>query len=60
MSEALSKCVNKWTKVDKYLGLFQKVITTFEKLFLFYVPMDIQKDWKPKSESAYSFYVKVF
>ena len=33
----------------------QKCILAFEKLFLFWVPMNIQKDWKAKLESAYSF-----
>ena len=36
----------------------QKLIITFEKLFLFWVPMNIEKDWKAKLESAYSFMLK--
>ena len=34
----------------------QKVIIAFEKIFLFWVPMN--KDWKAKLESAYSFMSK--
>jgi hypothetical protein len=30
-----------------------KKITAFEKFFLFWVPMNILKDWKAKLESAY-------
>ena len=30
----------------------------FEKFFLFWVPMNFQKDWKSKLESAYSFMLK--
>ena len=43
-------------QVDKsgQIRLFQKVIITFEKLFLFQIPMNIQKGWKAKLESAYS------
>ena len=36
----------------------QKCIIAFEKFFLFWVPMNIQKDWKAKLESAYSFMLK--
>ena len=36
----------------------QKCIIAFEKLFLFWVPMNISKDWKAKLESAYSFMLK--
>ena len=34
--------------------------TVFEKIFLFWVPMNILKDWKAKLESAYSFMLKYF
>ena len=44
-------------KVDK-LDFFQKCIIAFEKFFLFWVPMNIQWDWKSKLESAYSFMLK--
>ena len=43
--------------MDK-LDFFQKCIIGFEKFFLFWVPMNIQKDWKAKLESAYSFMLK--
>ena len=36
----------------------QKCIIAFEKFILFWVPMNIQKDWKAKLESAYSFMLK--
>jgi hypothetical protein len=36
----------------------QKCIIAFEKFFLFWVPMNIWKDWKAKLESAYSFMLK--
>ena len=36
----------------------QKCIIAFEKLFLFWVPMNILKDWTAKLESAYSFMLK--
>ena len=36
----------------------QKCIIAFEKSFLFWVRMNIQKDWKAKLESAYSFMLK--
>ena len=36
----------------------QKRIIAFEKSFLFRVPMNIQKDWEAKLESAYSFMLK--
>ena len=36
----------------------QKCIIAFEKFFLFWVPMNIYKDWKAKLESAYSFRLK--
>ena len=44
-------------KVDK-LDFFQKCIIAFEKFFLFWVPMNILKDWKAKLESSYSFMLK--
>ena len=36
----------------------QKVIIAFKKIFLFWVTINIQKDWKEKLESAYSFMLK--
>ena len=36
----------------------QKRIIAFEKSFFFGVPMNIQKDWKAKLESVYSFMLK--
>ena len=36
----------------------QKCIIEFEKFFLIWVPMNIQKDWKATLESAYSFMLK--
>ena len=36
----------------------QKCIIAFEKFFLFWVPMNILKDWKAKLESAYPFMLK--
>ena len=36
----------------------QESLTGIEKLFLFWVPMNIQKDWQAKLESAYSFMLK--
>ena len=36
----------------------QKCIIGFEKFFLFWVPMNIQKDWEAKLESAYFFMLK--
>ena len=36
----------------------QKVIVAFEKLFLFWVLMTIQKDWKAKLESPYYLMLK--
>ena len=36
----------------------QKCIIEFEKLFFFWVLMNIEKDWKAKLESAYSFMLK--
>ena len=36
----------------------KKVIIALEKFFLFCVPMNIQKDWKAKLESAYSYMLK--
>ena len=35
-----------------------KCIIGIENFFLFWVPMNIQKDWKAKLESAYSFMLK--
>ena len=40
------------------MELSQKYLTGIQKLFLFQVPMNIQKDWKAKLESAYSFMLK--
>ena len=40
------------------MELSQKSLTGIEKLFLSWVPMNIQKDWKAKLESAYSFMLK--
>ena len=42
-------------KSGYYIGLFQKCIIAFEKIFLFWVPMN---DWKAKLESAYVFMLK--
>ena len=36
----------------------QEFLTGIEKIFLPWVPMNIQKDWKAKLESAYSFMLK--
>ena len=36
----------------------QESLTGIEKLFLFWMLIDIQKDWKLKLESAYSFMLK--
>ena len=36
----------------------QKHIIAFEKFFLFWVSMNIQKDWKANLKSAYSFMLK--
>ena len=36
----------------------QKCIIIFEKLFLLWVPMNIQKDWKAKLERGYSVMLK--
>ena len=36
----------------------QKRIIALENFFLFWVPMNIYKDWKAKLESAYSFMLK--
>jgi len=36
----------------------KKRIIAFEKLSLFWVPMNTQKDWKAKLESAYSYMLK--
>ena len=36
----------------------QKCIIEFEKFFLFWVPINIYRDWKAKLESAYSFMLK--
>ena len=33
-------------------------LTGFQKFFLFWVPMNIYKDWKAKLESIYSFMLK--
>ena len=33
-------------------------VPAFQKFFLFWMPMNIQKDWKVKLESAYSFMLK--
>ena len=60
MSQAPSKCLKQKDKRQSgYIRLFQKRIIAFKKFFLFWVPMNIQKDWKSKLESAYS-YVKIF
>ena len=40
------------------MELSQKSLTGIQKLFLFLVSMNIQKDWKAKLESAYSFMLK--
>ena len=40
------------------MELSQKSLTGIQKFFLFQVPMNIQKDWKAKSESAYYFMLK--
>ena len=40
------------------MELSQKSITGIQKFFLFQVPMNIQKDWKAKLESAYPFMLK--
>ena len=37
----------------------QKVIIAFEKYFLFWVPINTQKDWKAKLESAYYFMLNI-
>ena len=36
----------------------QESLTGIEKLFLSWVPINVQKDWKAKLESAYSFMLK--
>ena len=36
----------------------QESLTGIEKLFFSWVPMNKQKDWKAKLESAYSFMLK--
>ena len=41
--------------MDKLNYVFQKVIITFEKLFLFWLPMNIKKDWTAKLEMVYLF-----
>ena len=38
----------------------QKCIMAFEKFFLFWVPMNIQKDWMARLESAYSFMLEYY
>ena len=38
----------------------QKCIIAFENFFLFWVLMNIQKDWKAKLESVYSFMLKYY
>ena len=43
--------------MDKF-GLFQNRIIAFEKIFLFWVPMNQNEDWKAKLESAYFFMLK--
>ena len=35
------------------MGLSQQSLTGIEKIFLFRVPMNPQKDWKAKLEKAY-------
>ena len=40
------------------MELSQKSLTGIQKFFLFQVPMNMQKDWKAKLESAYSFMLK--
>ena len=40
------------------MELSQKSLTGIQKFFLFQVPMNIQKDWKAKLESAYAFMLK--
>ena len=40
------------------MKLSQKSLTGIQKFFLFQVPMNIQKDWKAKLESAHSFMLK--
>ena len=40
------------------MELSQKSLTGIQKFFLFQVPMNIQKDWKAKLESACSFMLK--
>ena len=40
------------------MELSQKQLTGIQKIFLFQVPINIQKDWKTKLESAYSFILK--
>ena len=37
------------------MELSQKSLTGTQKFFLFQVPMNIQKEWKAKLESAYCF-----
>ena len=36
----------------------QESLTGIEKMFLSWVPMNMQKDWKAKLESAYYFMLK--
>ena len=45
-------------RVTRGLGVIQKYIVAFEKFFLFWVPLSMQKNWKTKLESAYSFILK--
>jgi hypothetical protein len=43
---------------QKRLGWPKNSIRAFEKFFLFWVPMNIQKDWKAKLKSYYYFMFK--
>ena len=56
----ISGFVQVLTQVDKngWIGLFQKVIT-FEKLYLFCVPMDNLTDWKASASSFILKYSKI-
>ena len=56
MFQALSKCLKQWIKVDK-LDYFKNASQHLKNSFVFGAD-DIQKHWKAKLESAYSFMLK--
>ena len=63
MSQALSQRLFNWMKIESgQIGSFKKIIATYEKLFLFWVTMNIEylERLEGKIKDGIFFYVKIF